>query len=78
MKAYRIKGHSELNEEEISYWQVSDGTWLLNLPGVGIGSLAKHTVEEHEDGTISVTPSIIIKSHLGQRHGYLTKGEWTE
>ena len=39
-------------------------------------------VEEHEDGTISVTPSILVDGHnegeKTQRHGYLTRGIWTE
>lgn len=36
---------------------------------------ANHTVEEHEDGTITVNPSIV--SPRGTFHGFLIRGEWS-
>jgi len=50
------------------------------LPFIGgPGSLANHNVIEHEDGTITVSPSILIEGHRGDRwHGYLTRGIWQE
>lgn len=45
-----------------------------------MGNLSGHTVIEHEDQTITVSPSILI----GQRtasvpwHGYLERGVWRE
>jgi hypothetical protein len=63
------------------YGRGLDGRWYA-LPPAGkcyIGCLANHTVVEHEDGTITVTPSILITINKEDRwHGYLTKGEWSE
>lgn len=45
-------------------------------------NLNSHQVIEHEDGTITVSPSILIGGHnrqTGERkewHGYLEKGVW--
>jgi Family of unknown function (DUF6527) len=51
-------------------WQVTspDGTQASLNPEV-------HTVEEHEDGTITVTPSIWFNQPHGW-HGWLTRGIW--
>jgi hypothetical protein len=69
----------ELDTGRICYWK-SPTDWWLYLPKAGIGRLTNHEVTEHEDGSISVTPSI-AQGAAGQpwtRHGYLTRGEWTE
>jgi len=58
--------------------------WVVGLPernGVGdvvIGNLAGHRVIEHEDGTITVSPSILCsQGHNGFTwHGYLEHGRW--
>ena len=43
----------------------------------GMGSLGNHAVVEHEDGTITVSPSILITGHHGKQwHGYLERGVW--
>lgn len=44
----------------------------------GYGSLAGHKIVEHDDGTITVSPSILIKTHVGTWHGFLKKGFWKE
>lgn len=52
--------------------------------GNGLGTLMRHTVREHDDGTISVLPgdgsSNSIKHSGGAKdkvwHGYIHKGEW--
>lgn len=59
----------------ICYWKDEEsGEWYIHFPttdGHGLlGGLANHKVEEHEDGTISVTPSILTTGHNGERHGY--------
>lgn len=60
---------------------VSDGkqTWMVRTPNGHYGNLANHEVVEHEDGTITVTPSILISNpQEGELyHGFLTKGEWS-
>lgn len=81
----------DLGEEEYAlemgeYGRNSDG-WFCRVPapGFGTGSLAKHTVIEHEDGTITVSPSILCYGHHDpvtnapkQWHGYLERGIWRE
>lgn len=45
----------------------------------GVGGLGLHTVVEHEDGTITVSPSILTTGHHGATwHGYLVEGVWRE
>jgi hypothetical protein len=79
--------------EEIRPMNVSEpsnltgGVWRVIAPmsyGYAIGHLTKHTVREHEDGTISVLPgdgssnSILITGHHGEQwHGYIDHGVWS-
>lgn len=63
-------------EGEMSYWRKSK-TWMLHLGGYTIGNLSRHDVEEHEDGTITVSPSILVTARgMPRRHGYLRRGVW--
>jgi len=57
-----------------------EGIWYGHAPTKGFHcNLANHHVIEHEDGTITVTPSILITRGDGSTwHGYITKGEWKE
>ena len=66
-----------LDDTRICYWK-HGVEWWLYLPGVGAGSLANHTVVEHEDGTVTVAPSILQKSKGLVRHGYLERSVWRE
>ena len=46
-----------------------------------MGNLTNHEVKEHEDGTITVAPSILIgvrESGKEQWHGFLEHGVWRE
>lgn len=62
------------------------GVWHVRLPnadGLGPGaSIGKHDVTEHDDGTITVSPSILFEhgAHGPDRnwHGYLEHGTWRE
>jgi hypothetical protein len=59
---------------------VSDGgqTWMVRTPNGHLGNLGNHDVTENEDGTITVSPSILVSDHTGELyHGYLTNGEWS-
>lgn len=53
-------------------------------PHAGLGGLRNHTVVEHSDGTITVTPSILVELPWGDPpvtfrwHGYLRAGVWEE
>lgn len=59
-----------------------DGEWYGIPPGNPhlLAGLRNHTVEEHEDGTISVTPSILVRlQHRGlEWHGYIEHGYWRQ
>lgn len=56
-----------------------EGLWCCRAPnGLG-GNLASHTVEEHDDGMITVSPSIqITRPPDGAWHGFLEHGVWRE
>lgn len=68
-----------------SYGQ-EKGIWYIRPPGCHLGSLAQHNVIEHEDGTITVSPSILQHDYVvdadGIRnvdvHGFLERGVWRE
>lgn len=56
------------------------GWWQVCCPDGSEGSLSpeNHTVIEHEDGTITVSPSIdISKRKAGAYHGFLQRGVWS-
>lgn len=61
------------------YWKDDDGVWWCYPPGEGHGAgmLTDHTVEEHEDGTITVRPSILMTGRNAY-HGFLERGVWRE
>lgn len=64
--------------------------WYVVAPlgdgeGYGLGRLEKHTVREHDDGTISVRPGdgssnsiLVTGAHGRQWHGYIEHGVWSE
>lgn len=58
-----------------AYWR-KDACWVGITPNGLLSSLANHTVTEHEDGTITVTPSILTRSAGREWHGYLERGVW--
>jgi hypothetical protein len=61
-----------------------DGTWYSVTPNGHWGNLSNHGVTEHEDGTITVSPSILVTSYDDEEnkkttwHGYLERGVWRE
>jgi hypothetical protein len=62
------------------YGKGVDGRWQCCPPDTALfGGLGKHEVTEHEDGTITVSPSILIRHHSGNEwHGYLERGIWRQ
>jgi len=77
----KIDQNGELLLEEGDYGKGRDGVWYVRPPEAKAGSLAQHTVIEHEDGTISADPSILItfytEGHVKNTwHGYLKCGIW--
>lgn len=56
------------------------GDWYCTTPNGLFGNISRHQVVEHEDGTITVNPSILVTSGFNKRepswHGYLERGVW--
>lgn len=51
--------------------------WEATTPSGLEGNLSEHEVSEHEDGTITVSPSILINAGArGSWHGFLERGVW--
>lgn len=68
------KGHLLLKEGD--YGKDKSGAWYVRPPGCHMGSIKNHQVTEHEDGTITVSPSIRITERDYGWHGFLEKGVW--
>jgi hypothetical protein len=78
-----MQGRRRGVEQSIKPWELEAGDYALNsqgevwvrLPnGVGPSLLTGWTVTEHDDGTITVQPSI-LDGDSGW-HGYLEHGVW--
>ena len=71
-------GHISLLRGE--YLRHERGMWLCCTPNGHTGNLSQHNVVEHDDKTITVSPSILVKDTKGKElwHGYLEKGVWRE
>lgn len=69
---------------KLGEYGIIDGIWYANTPNGGLGNLSNHEVMEHEDGTITVSPSILVTSTDSKGneytiwHGYLEHGIWRE
>lgn len=78
------RGHDVLLEAAApgSYGSVErDGStvWYVKTPNGHVGDVSQHDVVEHDDGTITVSPSILVSDHRGEPwHGYLERGVWRE
>jgi hypothetical protein len=64
------------------YGRDTHGQWWAwapcsSAPGESraVGVLTDHEIEEHEDYTITVTPSLVFGDRY---HGWLRRGEWTD
>lgn len=51
--------------------------WVCLPSGVGPSRLEGWDVVEHEDGTVTVSPSILDRGTENGWHGYLKRGVWT-
>lgn len=70
--------NGQLLLKEGDYGKGTDGVWYARPPGNHMGSLEAHEVTEHEDGTITVSPSILINDGRSVWHGYLERGVWRQ
>lgn len=74
------KGPHELEQGEYVNW---NDEWYAHCPAPDepLANLSAHEVTEHEDGTITVAPSILVNTSRNGRpvqlfHGYLERGIW--
>lgn len=60
------------------YWKEDDGKWGGIVPTGDFCNLGSHEIVEHEDGTITVKPSILVSGPEMKQlwHGFLKKGVW--
>lgn len=75
------KAPHQLEAGEYGKWSHS-GEWYAVPPETDLlAGLALHKVTEHEDGTITASPSIEVSGSSSERavnywHGYLERGAW--
>lgn len=57
-----------------------NGEWYGCTPDGRLAGLRLHNVVEHDDGKITVSPSILVSGggKSGSWHGYLENGVWRE
>ncbi len=53
-------------------------TWMACAPNGFYVNLEAHDVVEHEDGTLTVDPSILVDDGRTSWHGFLRAGVWSE
>jgi hypothetical protein len=82
----RVPDGTEPHEYEPGdYGRWADG-WYARRPSDEprrlSGNLSQHDVTEHDDGTITVSPSILVTAKWASVtqtwHGYLERGVWRE
>ena len=59
------------------YFKLSSGEFIIQTPNGLVASIRNHKIIEHEDGTITASPSILITG-TGRWHGFLERGIWRE
>ena len=83
MKGRRVypDKNGELHLKEGDYGYHPRAGWQCRPYGFHVGGIGGHDVVEHGDGTITVSPSILLTDFdtdgkTIQWHGYLEKGIW--
>lgn len=67
--------YSKIPAARNNYWWPGHPYWHCCTPNGQVGMLVTHSIVEHEDGTITVSPSILVTG--GEEwHGYLERGIW--
>lgn len=70
------KAPHQLSAGEYCRW-ADDGAWYCVPPGTDlVANLSGHQVDEHADGTITVSPSILVSDGRESWHGHLSRGRW--
>lgn len=73
--------HGNIKFESIEpgdYYKSPHTGWGARLPDGRFCGLNGHKIEEHDDGSITVSPSILVKGGGvdGEWHGFLDRGVW--
>lgn len=77
LRRYDIFPH-ELETGEYCFWPGGD-SWMARTPNGHLANISGHQVTEEADGTITVSPSILVRHTTGEvYHGYLEHGVWRE
>jgi len=83
MVGRRVPDETPLTDYQSGDYGRTDGVWHTRPPRNAqgdsyVGSVGRHTVTEHADGTITVSPSILQRWGDGEEiwHGYLERGIW--
>lgn len=82
MKGHRDDYSPDQRDRELptpgAFGKWYDG-WYGCTPNGHMCGLRKHGAVEHEDGTITVSPSILVSNADGELwHGYLERGVWRQ
>jgi hypothetical protein len=79
MQGRRVEWTAQILEPG-EFAKLPDGKWMAATPNGHGANLANHEVEEHDDGTITVSPSIMVVpagAHPSDWwHGFLSRGVW--
>jgi hypothetical protein len=81
---YRESWQPNKGPQPGDYWKDSGGYFGGVTPNGHFCNLAAHAIIEHDDATITVTPSILVSGNVGVSpvrtmwHGWLKNGEWIE
>jgi hypothetical protein len=71
-----------ISQTPLAYGTANGTDWFCTTPNGLFGNISRHSVTEHEDGTITVSPSILVTSGRDGRapswHGFLERGVWRE
>lgn len=76
----KVWDYGKMSHENGWYWYCVVPSEAPHDEGVMFGDLTNHEVIEHEDKTITVSPSILIGAQTNKKpwHGYLERGVWRE
>ena len=78
LKGTRRPDGTPVNQLQLGEYALCDPeNWLGVCPSGDVANLLRHKVTVHDDGSISVEPSIHVTGK-GDWHGHLTNGVWTE
>lgn len=77
IRPYRYSEIHLLKPEEVAR-DPGTGIYYARTPNGHLANFTYHEVTEHEDGTVTVSPSISVSLGVAGEgyHGYLERGAW--